>query len=457
MRWPLSMRAFWYRRFRALTSLQLRWSRRFTPAGFLVLAALGASALVGLDTHRTVAYQVFTFLLAVVLLSAIGSVGFRPRFRVRRVLPRLSTAGEPVSYRILVANEGGTPQRGLVLTEDLADPRPSFEEFVRAREPGEERRNWFDRRVGWYRWAWLVARNCRAVIAPCEIPVVLPQAETEVRLEFTPRRRGHLRFTGVTLARSDPLGLTNALVEIPLSETLLVLPRRYAVPRLALPGSRRYQWGGVALASSVGESDEFTSLRDYRPGDPRRRIHWRSFARSGRPVVKEYQEEFFVRHALVLDTFAEDETDVFEAAVSVAASLACSIESQDALLDLMFVGPEAYVFTAGRGLGHTERLLEVLASVAPCADRPFITLEHAVLARQSALSACVCVLLAWDEPRRSLVRELRARGLPTRVFVISEDSSQTPSGKAEDPFEGLASEELHRLRAGHLAEDLAGL
>jgi uncharacterized protein (DUF58 family) len=450
MRWPLWLRRFWYRRFRAVTSLQRRWSRRFTPSGFLVLGALAGSAVVGLDTSRTVAYQVFTFLLAVVMLSAIGSVGFRPRLRVRRVLPRFSTAGECVTYRLLVANDGRVPQRDLVLTEDLADPRPSFEEFARAREPGEERRNWFDRRVGWYRWAWLVARNRRAVIAPQEIAMVPPRGETEVRVEFTPRRRGYVRFTGVTVARPDPFGLTYALVEIPLSQALLVLPRRYAVPRLALPGTRRYQWGGVALASSVGESEEFASLRDYRPGDPRRRIHWRSFARAGRPVVKEYQDEFFVRHALVLDTFAEDETEVFEGAVSVAASLACSIESQDALLDLMFVGPEAHVFTTGRGLGHTEQLLELLASAVPCPDRPFTTLKRAVLGRQSALSACLCVLLAWDEPRRDLVRQLRALGLPTRVFVI------TGSG---EPFEALPgpTEQVHRLRVGRIAEDLARL
>ena len=45
-----------------------------------------------------------------------------------------------------------------------------------------------------------------------------------------------------------------------------------------------------------------SSLRDYRPGDPLQRVHWKSFARTGRPVVKEYQDEFFERHALVLDT-----------------------------------------------------------------------------------------------------------------------------------------------------------
>jgi len=228
----------------------------------------------------------------------------------------------------------------------------------------------------------------------------------------------------------------------------VVLPKRYAMPDLALLGGRKYQRGGVALASSVGDSEEFASMRDYRPGDPPRRIHWRSAARVGRPVVKEYHDEFFVRHALILDTFAErPESDVFEEAVSVAASVACSIQTQDSLLDLLFVGPEAYCFTAGRGLGHTDRLLEVLAGVCPCRDKPFRTLHHAVLERYASLSGCVAVLLAWDQPRRDFVRHLRALGVPTRAFVVSE--SAAPAAGAGD--------EVHRLEVGRIAEGLAHL
>ena len=71
-----------------------------------------------------------------------------------------------------------------------------------------------------------------------------------------------------------------------------------------------------------------------------RRIHWRSWAKLGRPVVKEFQDEFFVRHALVLDTFTDpDDVQIFEEAVSIAASFACSIDTQESLLDLLFVDP----------------------------------------------------------------------------------------------------------------------
>src|SRR5262249_5934291 len=157
---------------------------------------------------------------------------------------------------------------------------------------------------------------------------------------------------------------------------ILVLPRRYPLPSIAFPGTLKYQEGGVALASSVGRSEEFVSLREYRRGDPLRHIHWRSWAKAGKPIVKEFEDEFFVRHALVLDTVTPyPHSEAFEEAVSVAASFACTLQTQESLLDLLFVGLQAYCFTVGRGLAHTDQMLEILASVRPSAGKPFRDLE----------------------------------------------------------------------------------
>jgi uncharacterized protein (DUF58 family) len=436
-----------YRWFSSFSAFQYRLDRRFTRAGVLALGVLGAAAVIGLDTNRTVGYQVLTLVLTLLLISATSSLVFRGRFTARRVLPRFASVGVPLGYRVAIANQTDRRQEGLVLLEELADPRPSFEEFAAAREPGEERRNWFDRQVGYPRWAWLVSQKRGAVVTPRPLPNLAPGGEIEVAVEITPLRRGHVRFTGLTIARPDPLGLVHALKTIRLPQSLLVLPKRYPMPEIRLGGRRKYQPGGVALASSVGESDEFVALREYRAGDPMRRIHWKSWARVGRPVVREYQDEFFVRHALVLDTFTEREGNlVFEDAVSVAASIAVSLETQESLLDLMFVGPEAYCFTAGRGVGHTDRLLEVLACVGPCRDKPFRALHRAVMERHASLSGCVCVLLAWDEARREFVRHLEALGTPTRVFVVGERG-------ALDALPG----DVHPLEVGRIGEGLARL
>ena len=276
-----------------------------------------------------------------------------------------------------------------------------------------------------------------------------------MQLEITPLRRGLISFTGVTLARPDPIGLFRSFVKAPARQTLLVLPKRYLLPLMSLPGTQKYQEGGVAMAANIGRSDEFVALRDYRRGDPIRHIHWRSWAKTGKPIVKEFEDEFFTRHALVLDTFTEDPRGAaFEEAVSVAASFACSIQTQQSLLDLLFVGQQAYCFTSGRGLAHEDQMLEVLAAVRAYAGRSFASLEHLVLEHATVVSGCVFVLLAWDEPRRKLVRKLRQLGLPVLVLVVVEKDSDevlTP-GPMQD-----APENFHVLEAGKIEQGLGRL
>jgi len=217
----------------------------------------------------------------------------------------------------------------------------------------------------------------------------------------------------------------------------------------------KYQEGGVALASSVGQSEEFVALRDYRRGDPVRHIHWRSWAKTSKPIVKEFADEFFVRHALVLDTFSgQPQGEAFEEAVSVAASFACTIQTQESLLDLLFVGAEAYCFTAGRGLAHTDQMLEILASVRVCSEKPFKLLETLVLNHATFVSGCICVLLAWDDTRREFVKKLKLLGVPVMVVVVLSSDQEKPvdlGPMSDEP------ERFHTLVAGRIEEGLAKL
>jgi uncharacterized protein (DUF58 family) len=238
-----------------------------------------------------------------------------------------------------------------------------------------------------------------------------------------------LRFDRCRLLRPDPLGLINALAGVKLPGELVVLPRCYPIPPLALPGTRRLQRGGVALSHDVGDSQEFMQLRDYRSGDPLRHVHWPSFAKAGKPVVKEFQDEYFTRYALVLDTFGDAGSDVeFEAAVSVAASFVSGLQIRDALLDLVFVEDRAYRLTVGRGLGRTVDLLRELAAVEPCRGHSFELLSAHVLQHAQALSGCILVLLRMDDERRDLVQQLRTLGVQQLVLVTGSEQPISEDG-----------------------------
>lgn len=430
------------------------WRRRFTKGGWLVFLSIVATGMMGVDTNLSLAYQIFVYLSLLFIAALVGTQFSRTRVAAERVLPRFGSVGQPVSYRVTLTNQTAKPQRGLSVTEDLADPRPTLAQFVSTPEPGEDQRNWYDRSNGYYRYIWLLEQNIRGKVNEAPCPDLPPKGSAEVMLEVTPLRRGVLRFDAVAVACPDTFGLFRTFVRVPQADALLILPKRYFLPPFALPGQLKYQHGGVALAASVGESEEFVSLRDYRPGDALRHIHWPSWAKTGRPIVKEFQDEFFTRHALVLDTFLPvGASEVFEEAVSVAASLACTVQAQESLLDLMFVGPEAYCFTMGRGVGHLEQMLEILASVQPCCDRQFSSLLQLVMRHAGDLSGCLCVFVDWDEPRQDFVQRLRELGVPLMVLVITEAGAPVPD---PGPMRG-DSEHFHRLEVGKVAEELAKL
>src|SRR5262249_47039615 len=86
-------------------------------------------------------------------------------------------------------------------------------------------------------------------------------------------------------ATSDPLGFFLGRGTSPDSEGALVLPRF-----MWLAGRRQTRELEAATAAPrAGSGNELFGVREYRPGDSLRRIHWRSSARHGELVVREYE------------------------------------------------------------------------------------------------------------------------------------------------------------------------
>ncbi|HTV62545.1 MAG TPA: DUF58 domain-containing protein [Verrucomicrobiae bacterium] len=437
-----------YRGYHGSSSFYHWLRRRFTLAGLCVVGGALVSGSVGGDIDNTVTYQVFALLLAMLVLALGTSRFFHAKFSASRQLPRFGTVGQRLCYRLQVKNLTVRPQMGLVVLENSADPRPTFEEWL-AFQLAENKRvppfRLSDRRPNPFRIA---------EIKEAEVPPLAPRGEAEVRVDMLPLRRGIVRFSGITLARTDPFGLIRSFVKTPAVNSILILPKRYDLPAVPLPGIMKYQENGVALAANIGRSEEFVSLREYRRGDPVRHIHWRSWAKAGKPIVKEFEDEFFVRHALVLDTFTtEPYGEILEEAVSIAASFACALITQESLLDLLFVGSQTYCFTAGRGLAHTGQMLEILASVQACPDKPFSVLESLVLNHVSVVSGVICVLQSWDEARRNFVQKLRALNLPVVVLIVvyPRDKIPDPGPMRDSP------ENFHVLKIGKIQEDLMTL
>jgi uncharacterized protein (DUF58 family) len=362
----------------------------------------------------------------------------RPAIKVRRTLPPFATAGTPLSYSLTIENPSA---QATVLELDIVDQLdtrlPDADAYGAAREaPGID--NWLERVIGLRRWLRLVRAKRGGNIAPCPRIRIAGGASVTVPATLLPLRRGYLHFESTVVRRADPLGLINTVADIGHADALLVLPRRYRVPALAFGAARRHQPGGLHRASRVGDSGEFLSLRDYVSGDARRHIHWRSWAHTGKPIVKQFEDQYLSRQALVVDTCIDTglaarppsaplNAACFEVAISLAASFVTGPHASDSVVDLMFIGSRALHAQTGRSLGAQARLLELLACAQPAQAAQIETLNRVVAAQAQQISAAIVILLAWDPPRRQLVQTLREHRVPVAVVLVDDGAGERPA------------------------------
>lgn len=405
----------------AQTALQ----RRFTANGQFVLIATGLAAMLGLNTRQALAYQLFSLLCSCLFFSVLFSSRLLwrkpPPLRVQRVLSNLGSVGADAHYHFAIENQGQQDLHGWSILEAPHDPAPNLAQFMHALEPGADTRNGFDRAVGYYRWAWLLHMNRISRFGELMLPTLAAGANTLVAHCFRPYARGNLVLRGIWLAQRDPFGLCRRLYFLPLPGHVLVLPPTRPISLPPLASSRHAQHEQARSIS--GDGEEFAGLRPFRQGDSLRLVHWKSFARSGHLVVREFQAEFFTRHALLLDTVLAPAGQAFEEAIALCASLLLQVHGQtgssENLLDLFYLDTTVQRATCGRGQLQVEALLQILAGVQASRYPALPQLQQAVLAAVPEFSACMCVFLHWDPARAAFCARLRESGLPFSAWLVA--------------------------------------
>lgn len=157
--------------------------------------------------------------------------------------------------------------------------------------------------------------------ASFELPSLAAGEEHEELFAIPTARRAVLAVGPVTSVRADPLGLLRRQQDLTERDVLYVHPRTVRVESSAAGLIRDLEGNSVR---TITESDvAFHALRDYVPGDDRRHIHWKTSARSGRLMVRQFEETRRSHLLLLISTRVEDYADdeELELAVSVAGSL----------------------------------------------------------------------------------------------------------------------------------------
>ncbi|MCS6901313.1 MAG: DUF58 domain-containing protein [Myxococcales bacterium] len=254
----------------------------------------------------------------------------------------------------------------------------------------------------------------------CPPPRDLPLdrgATCSVSLGIRFSERGEHHLDPFSAAALVPFGLAlGRSVESP-SCRVMVVPKIANIRKIHIPRAERYQPGGVAMASKTGESMDLLGVRPYRLGDPVRDLHARTSARRGFPHVREYQQEYFSRFGVILDTHRGETPEVFEAAISLAAGVVAHLSRGEGLIDLLVCGGQLHPLTLGRSLGQLEQALDLLACVHPGGR---LDLEELLRGLSPFLERLSCIFLLWttlDQPRLVFQDQLHRR-LPCRALLV---------------------------------------
>ena len=379
----------------AVSKVVRLYRERLTCRGQYLLWSMVVLAILGLDTRRTLVFWLFAMVAGLFAAAAAFTVIRRPRVHLDCRFPERATASRPVTVHARVSNAPAPVPSDLCLL---------------FRQPPEGTGE-----ISFHPTSVLLEEDEGTLAQAC--------------VEMRPARRGRYVVPGPVLGRTDPLRLmVSRGLDLP-EHPLLVYPRFYSMHEFIVPLGRRHQPGGIPLTSSTGEAIEFVGTREYRPGDPVKNIHWRSWARRGEPVVKEYMEEYFCRIAIVLDTFLPSKFTPaqhasFEAAISVVASIADYFSRSEDIVDILAAGPDVYEVSAGRSLAYLENILDVLACLGPCHDPPFATIGPNLFEKLSQITTVVAVLQDWDTPREDFLKRVHALGTAVRAIIVHDGSTQ---------------------------------
>jgi uncharacterized protein (DUF58 family) len=296
-----------------------RWSgwpsRTLWPTrdGWWCLAAAVALGFAAMNTGNNLLYLLVSMLLGLIVVSGVLSEQSMRRLRFVALAPDDIQACRPALLGLRIAN-GKRWRASYSLTIE-----------VRADVP-------------------------RAVTY---VPRLAAGGEQLVSWDATFPSRGRHRFPRVRVATRFPFALFVKAGDVAFDVEIVVYPALRPLDASA----RQRVAGGTAAARRRGRGVELHHLRDYRPGDEPRLIHWRSSAKTGTLLVREVEAETALDVRIVLDGMPVA-GERLEAALSEAASLAVHVLSAGGAVEL--AGPGVHVPLAA-GRGQRRRVLTALA------------------------------------------------------------------------------------------------
>ena len=185
--------------------------------------------------------------------------------------------------------------------------------------------------------------------------------------------RGKYQFGSIELVTRSPFGLLERRVTLEAPGSLVVYP---AVGTLTRRWRRVFREATETRRGRrhdrTAQQQEYHGLRDYRPGDSPRWIHWRTSARLGQPMVKEFEQQSDQDLAVLLDPWqprtkaTAEQREAVERAIRFCATVCLeTCRAQGRRLLLGWTGPVPSVRHGPASIRLLHELLETLAVLRP--------------------------------------------------------------------------------------------
>ncbi len=288
-----------------------------------ILLFIGVAAI---NTGNNLLYLVVATLLSLIVISGIMSESTIRAVTVERTLPRRVFKGSPVVARLKARNSKRT--------------FPSFSFYVREiAEPSVTAGSAYFLKID-------------------------PGKETISAVKYTFRERGLRRLTALKVETRFPFGLFLKGREEASRQEVLVYPstRLKAKPALLATDSA----SGAERSRGRGGAAELYGLRDYTFADDSRHIHWRSVARTGKLLVKEFERERERKAVIVFENREARDPRAFEDAVDEAASYAEYLLGEGFSVGLKTLTNE---IAPRAGRDQLDRILYSLALITPAQSK----------------------------------------------------------------------------------------
>jgi hypothetical protein len=158
------------------------------------------------------------------------------------------------------------------------------------------------------------------------LPMIQGKGRREVSVKLDAVSRGVYPGGTLLISSSAPYGLAKSKKKLFSACPLVVYPQWHKLPQDWDSGQKNAGYMVSTAIATRNPASDYLGVREYRPGDSLRSIHWRTAARSGRLAVIEYARQTAMTPAVIIDTYEQGDIgtgweSTFETGITLAASI----------------------------------------------------------------------------------------------------------------------------------------